>query len=79
MSDTTINIIFMLIGIFTYCGVHFEWSFFFKSRKAKRLVNIFGMKTTKIIYIIIAVALFSISLLNILGIIDIPLKLGRRH
>ncbi len=79
MSETTINIIFILIGVFTFCGAWFEWNFFFKSRKAQTIVKLFGMKGAKIFYLVLGIAFFSVGLLDLIGIIDIPLKLGRRR
>ncbi len=72
------QLFFMAAGLFSVLGAFFEWSFFFNSRKAQRVVRLFGKSGARIFYIVIGILLFSISLLDMLNVIDIHLLLGRR-
>ncbi|PCH75691.1 MAG: hypothetical protein COB98_08505 [Flavobacteriaceae bacterium] len=78
MSETTINILFMLIGVFAIVASVLEWNFFFNSKKAQGLIAILGRKGTKIFYIVIGVGLLLVGFLDMMDIIDVPLKFGRR-
>jgi len=77
-KEILIQILFMAIGIYSVLGAYFEWNFFYNSRKAQRVVNLFGRSGAKIFYIVVGVILFSIALLDMTNIIDIHLLFGRR-
>lgn len=65
------EIIFILIGIFTLVCTYFKPDFYWESRKAKRTRALLGDTITSIIYYIIGVSVCVFGILVMLNIINI--------
>lgn len=59
--------ILFLVGVFALLGSFFQWAFFFRDRKARTLVNAFGMRGARLFYAAIGVIAILLSIASSAG------------